>query len=129
MGRPPIQHHKVVHTIALSPETEEVLDRVLDRWTINRVIGAGGEIIEGATSHPLGYLGVVGAVIIALHTIPGIRELVVKFEKELADSANEATETFLKNLWGGTTPTAEANFDAWERWRNNLWDSLRGLFD
>ncbi len=57
MPRPPIQHHK--HIISFAPEVEEFLEKALDRVTIHKAIGAGGEALKGALSHPVGYLGIV----------------------------------------------------------------------
>lgn len=60
MGRPPIQHHKIVHTIALSPETEEFLDKALDRYAVVSPVRALLGNPEFA-KYILGFLGVAAA--------------------------------------------------------------------
>lgn len=132
MPRPPIQHHKVVHTIALSPELEEKIDSVLDRVTIHRAIQAGGEAVKGAVSHPAGYIGVVGAIIIALHTIPGISDVIINLEKQAAEATGRTVEEVVKGGWRSVTEGSAARNEneraMYERWINDLWNTIRGLF-
>ena len=118
--------------IALSPELEEKIDVVLDRLTIHRAIQAGGEAVKGALGHPAGYLGVVGAVVIALHTIPGISEFIINLEKKAAEATGRAVERVVKDGWKavseGSAARSSDEREMYERWINDLWNAIRGLF-
>ncbi len=130
MGRPPIQHHK--HIFSFSPEVEVFLDKALDRVTLHKSIRAGGEALKGALSHPVGYLSVIGAVILAAHTIPGLRDIVIEFEKVQAEAAGEAVEDFVKTGWknvtAGSAARTEEEREMYGRWINDLWNGIKWVF-
>ncbi len=125
-GRPPIQHHRLLLT--LPDDWEDVADRV-EKIVIIR---AAGGALRGALSHPAGYLSVVGAIILAAHTIPGIREVVIGFEKTQAEAAGVAIETYVKSGWKSVTEGSAARTDEerqmYERWINDLWNGIKWAF-
>ncbi len=90
MGRPPIQHHKLI--ISFDEDAKEVIEEVRHTFLLGKVSRAVGEATKGLLSHPVGYLGIIGAIVLAAHTIPGIREIVIGFEKKQAKAAGVAVE-------------------------------------
>ena len=54
MPRPPIQHHKLI--ISLAPETLEALEDLQETFIKGKALRAAGEAVEGLTSHPGGLL-------------------------------------------------------------------------
>ncbi len=132
MGRPPVQHLKHVHVLALSPEVEEFLIKALDRLTIHRTIQAGGEALKGALSHPAGYLSVLAGVLIAAHTLPIIGPAIVEAEKKAADAAGKAVETYVKDTWTtiarGAEEQREEQREAQGEWVNSIWEAIKWVF-
>ncbi len=130
MPRPPIQHHK--HIISFDPAAEELVRDLKDTYLQVHSIKAAGRAFQGALSHPAGYLSIVGAIILAAHTIPGIREAVVGFEKKQAEAAGIAVETFVKTGWKSVTEGSAARTtderEMYERWINDLWDAIQWVF-
>ncbi len=59
-GRPPVQHIKHVHVIALSPGLEEKIDTVTERFVMGKGLRAVGEAVKGLLSHPAGLILVAG---------------------------------------------------------------------
>ncbi len=130
MPRPPIQHHK--HIISFDPGAEALIRDLKDTYLQVHGIRAAGRALQGALSHPAGYLSIVGAIILAVHTIPGIREAVIGFEKKQAEAAGQAVETFVKTGWKSVTEGSAARTDEerqmYERWINDLWNGIKWAF-
>lgn len=59
-GRPPVQHIKHVHTIALSPEVEEKLDLIIQAQLASRGISSLGRFFGSLASHPAGLAVIAG---------------------------------------------------------------------
>ncbi len=130
MPRPPIQHHK--HIISFDPAAEELVRDLKDAYLQVHGIRAAGRALQGALSHPVGYLSVVGAIILAAHTLPGIRDVVIGFEKKQAEAAGVAVETFVKTGWKsvteGSAARTEDEREMYEQWINDLWSGIKWAF-
>ncbi len=130
MPRPPIQHHK--HIISFDPAAEVLVRDLMDAYRRVHGIKAAGRALQGALSHPAGYLSVTGAVILAAHTIPGIREIVIGFEKKQAEAAGRAVEEFVKTGWRSVTEGSAARNAAeremYEQWIDDLWKGIQWAF-
>ncbi len=130
MGRPPIQHHK--HIISFDPAAEALVRDLKDAYLQVHGIRAAGTVLQGAVSHPLGYLSVVGAIILAAHTIPGIRDIVIGFEKKRAEATGAAVEDFVKTGWRsvpeGSAARTNEEREMYERWIEDLWNTIKWAF-
>ncbi len=130
MPRPPIQH--VRHFLVIDDGTQDLIRELKDAYLQVHGIKAAGRALAGALSHPVGYLSILGAVIFALHTIPGVRDVVVKFEKEQAEAAGQATEEFVKNTWRsvseGSAARTENEREMYEGWIQSLWNGIKWVF-
>ncbi len=133
-GRPRVLIRR--HVLEIKKETREWLSDELDELKQTFIIGktarSVGEVLKGAVSHPAGYLSVIGALILAAHTIPGLRDIVVKLEKDAAEAAGEAIEDFLKTGWKnvteGSAARTESEREMYERWIDDLWNGIKWLF-
>ncbi len=133
-GRPKVLVRR--HVLEIKEDTrdwlEEQLDGLKQAFIVGKVSRSVGEVLKGAVSHPAGYLSVTGALIIGAHTIPGIREIVVGFEKKQAEAAGVAIETFVKTGWKsvteGSAARTEDEREMYERWINDLWNGIKWVF-
>ncbi len=124
------------HVFEIKEDTQEWLGEQLDglkqAFIVGKVSRSAGDALKGALSHPVGYLSVIGGVIIALHTIPGIREIVIEFEKKQAEAAGEIIEIYVKNTWRSISQSSAARTESeremYEGWINSLWSAVRGYF-
>ncbi len=127
MGRPPIQHHK--HIISFDPAAEALVRDLKEAYLQAHGIKAAGRVLRGALSHPVGYLGIRGAIVLAAHTLPGIRDVVIGFEKKQAKAAGVAVEEFVKTGWKsvteGSAARTEDEREMYERWINDLWNGIK----
>ncbi len=128
--------NKVYHVLNI-PEKEqafirETVEALKDAYLQVHGIKAAGRVLAGALSHPVGYLGVVGAVVLAAHTIPGLREIVIAFEKKQAEAAGEAVEDFVKTGWKSVTEGSAARTagerEMYEKWIDDLWKAIKWVF-
>ncbi len=133
---PEFRLNKVYHVLNI-PEAEqefirETVKDLKDAYLQVHGIKAAGRVLQGALSHPVGYLSVIGAIIIAAHTIPGVRDAVVAFEKKQAEAAGVAVEEFVKtgirNVTEGSAARTEDERLMYEQWIDSLWDGIRWVF-
>ncbi len=126
----------MVHTLEIEEDTrdwlEEQFDGLKQAFVVGKVSRSVGDALKGALSHPVGYLSVIGGVIIALHTIPGIRDVVIEFEKKQAEATGEILEIYVKNTWRSVSQSSAARTEderqMYEGWINSLWNAVRGYF-
>ncbi len=133
-GRPRVLVRR--HVLEIKEDTrdwlEEQLNGLKQAFIAGKVSRSVGDALKGALSHPAGYLSILGAVILAAHTIPGVREIVVGFEKKQAEAAGVAVETFVKTGWKsvteGSAARTEDEREMYERWINDLWNGIKWAF-
>ncbi len=92
-GRPPIQHIKHVHTIALSPELEEKIDGLREAFIIGNGARAAGVAAKGILSHPAGLVTLTGiALFLWIKFLGGEKAIAEGGEAVMKWAADIATE-------------------------------------
>ncbi len=133
-GRPRVLVRR--HVLEIKEDTrdwlEEQLTGLKQAFVIGKATRSMGEVLKGAVSHPAGYLSVMGALIIAAHTIPGLRDVIIKAETEAAEAAGMAVESFVKTGWRNVTQASAARTEEeremYEGWISSLWNGIRNYF-
>ncbi len=130
-GRPRVLVRR--HVLEIKEETRDwIEENILPLVVQVPIVKAVGQSLGGALSHPTGYLSVVGAIILAAHTIPGLRELVVGLETAAAEAAGRAIETQVKESWRAVSEASEARSEEerqmYEEWIAALWRAIEPAF-
>ncbi len=130
-GRPRVLVRR--HVLEIKEETRDwIEEKILPLVVQVPIVKAVGQTLGGALSHPTGYLSVVGAIVLAAHTIPGLRELVVGLETKAAEAVGRSVETFVKDSWRAVSEASEARTEEerqmYEEWIAALWRSIQWAF-
>lgn len=123
-GRPPVQHIKHVHTIALSPETEELLTETKNAFIAAKGIRAIGEAAKGVLSHPAGLAAVLSGLGLAfLMFNPSVREGL----KTASSKSKDAADSFFDLTLGMMLSVLGAGKEEKDVTRNAFWDALQEI--
>ena len=133
-GRPRVLVRR--HVLEIKEDTrdwiEEQLEGLKETFIAGKAARSAGEILKGAVSHPAGYLSVIGALIVAAHTIPGLKEVVTKLEKDAAEAAGMVVDDFVKtgirNVTEASSARSRDEREMYEEWVNGLWSFIRSAF-
>ena len=114
-GRPPVQHIKHVHTLALSPELEEAIGELQETYLKGRIVSALGRATRGLLSHPAG-IGAIAAVIAAIwFFLLGGRQAIEEKGRELSDAAIDVLANITTGAYIGVTGGIALNREVWTR--------------
>ncbi len=130
-GRPRVLVRR--HVLEIKEDTRDwIEEKILPLVLQVPVVKAVGESLRGALSHPTGYLSVVGAIILAAHTIPGLREIIVGLETAAAEAVGRSVETFVRDSWRAVSEASEARSEEerqmYEEWIAALWRAIEPAF-
>ncbi len=130
-GRPRVLVRR--HVLEIKEETREwIEEKILPLVLQVPIVKAVGQSLRGALSHSTGYLSIVGAIILAAHTIPGLRELVIGLETAAAEAVGRSVETFVRDSWRAVSEASEARSEEeremYEEWIAALWRAIEPAF-
>ncbi len=133
-GRPRVLVRR--HVLEIKEDTrdwiEEQLNGLKQAFVVGKVSRSVGDALKGALSHPVGYLSILGGVLISLHTLPLIGPAVVEAERKAAEAAGKTIESFVKDTWRSVSASSERRNEEeramYERWLNDIWNALRWTF-